>query len=201
MGDPVHDRTNDSLTIEGLEDVFDLSGTSKGTAGTEGYSDPGQPGQDTIEATGVSTYISTAEAAKLANVDSRTIRRWYGQKKVRGQFSKGKLLIAHGDILSAAGDPPLFAAGTPGTESGTSTGTAGTDGQSDPGQPGYPDLPQTPAVAFADFLDRIERLSRENGELKAMLDEQRRENQKLLTDSQHKQGPWSRFWGWFMGRG
>lgn len=209
MPDPAREVKTTSVSIEGMDEVFELSetpGTESGIieqlAGASETNDPGQPGQDTIEASGVLTFVSTAEAAKLARVDSRTIRRWHEQKKVRGQFTKGKLLIVQEDLLSVAEEADLFTSRTPGTESGTTEQAAGTPETNDPGQPGQSsDIPQTPAVVFSDFLDRIERLSRENGELKAMLDEQRRENQelKLLTDSQHKRGFWTRFYGWFIG--
>lgn len=209
MSNPAKEVKTTPVSIDGMEEVFELSGahrtesgTLEQTSGTSEVSDPGQPGQDTIEATAVLTFVSTSEAAKLAGVDSRTIRRWHEQKKVRGQFSKGKLLIVKEDLSQVDNDAELFTSGTSGTESGTPEQTSETPEATDPGQPGQSaDIPQTPAVVFSDFLDRIERLSRENGELKAMLDEQRRENQelKLLTDSQHKRGAWSRFFAWFTG--
>jgi len=211
----------DSVSTEGLEDVFDLSGTDGTPAGTEGHDEPessrmsgtmidyvsGHPGQDTIDATDIATFISTADAAKFAGVDSRTIRRWHEQKKVRSQFSKGKLLIAQEDLRLADQEPNLFNAGASGTDSETQAETsrmapgAQTGNEdSEPGRPGQStDIPQTPVIVFSDFLDRIERLSRENGELSAMLEEQRRENRtlKLLTDNQHKAGWLFRFCSWF----
>lgn len=209
MSDPAEEVKIDPASLEGLEEVFDLAGTpgtesgaTEGTARTPENDDPGQPGHDSVEAADVATYISTADAAKLAAVDSRTIRRWYEQKKVRGQLSKGKLLVVQEDLLPASQEPELFSAGTPGTESGTVEGTARTPENDDPGQPGQTaDIPQTPAVVFFEFVDRIERLSRENGELRALLDEQLRENQqlKLLTDREHKTGFWSRFYSWMIG--
>lgn len=205
MSDPAKEVKIDPVSIEGFEDVFDLSGatgTEHYMSGTVENQDPGQPGQDTVEASEVATYITTADAAKFARVDSRTVRRWYEQKKVRGQFSKGKLLIAQEDLLSPPNEPDLFTTGAPGTESGDTGGTAGTSESGSPGQPGQSaDIPQTPAVVFSDFLDRIERLSRENGELRTLLDEQRRENQqlKVLTDSQHKVGWWPSLRSWMMG--
>lgn len=208
MSDPAKEVKIDPVSIEGFDEVFDLSETPGTRSGTpesipetiEGH-DPGRPGQDTVEASDVATYISTADAAKLAGVDSRTIRRWYEQKKIRGQLHKGKLLVVQEDLLTASHEPDLFITGTAGTPPETSERTPGTSQISDPGQPGQStDIPQTPAVVFSDFLDRIERLSRENGELRTLLDEQRRENQqlKLLTDSEHKTSVWSRFYSWMM---
>jgi len=195
----------DPVSVDGLETIFDVSGTDgteetihTGTSGTSKSVNPGQPGQETIDATNVSTFISTSEAAKVAGVDSRTIRRWHEQKKVRGQFTKGKLLIALEDLTNSFDEPDRFTAGT----SGTHEQTAGTPENSDPGQPGQSaDIPQAPALVFSDVFDRIERLSRENGELRVLLDEQRRENQelRLLTDSQQQRG-FMRFWSWFTGR-
>ncbi len=207
MSEPSAEVKIDPVSIEGFEEVFDVSGsagtderTPKLLAGTSGNSDPGQPGHESIEATVLLTFISTSDAAKFAKVDSRTVRRWYEQKKVRGQLNKGKLLIAKEDLILPTNEPEFCSAGTPGAESGTEETPPGTQNSSSPGQPGQStDIPQTPVMVFSDFLDRIERLSRENGELKIMLDQQVQENQqlKLLTDSQNKTGWWSRFCSWF----
>jgi hypothetical protein len=196
------------VSIDGLEEVFEVAGTAgTGIESTEEMSrtyastDPGQPGQDSIEATEVLTYLSTAEAAKLARVDSRTVRRWFDQKKVRGQFSKGKLLIVQEDLLASAEQPEVVTAGTPGTESGTFERQFNESENDDPGRPGQSadKTDRSALIVSSEFLDRIERLSRENGVLRAMLDEQRRENEqlKLLSDSQHKAGWWLRFCSWF----
>ena len=204
-------KQQSNLSTDGLEEIFDVSGTPGTKSGTpepesrtREVADPGQPGHDSIEAV-VTTYISTSDAARLAGVDSRTIRRWHEQKKIRGQFHKGKLQIAKEDILSAQQQPEVFETGTPGTESGTTEDMSGTPGNESPGHPGHPgqsvENPLTPMVVFADFLDRIERLSKENGELRAMLEEQRRDNQqlRLLTASQNPEGFWSRLRCWLMG--
>jgi hypothetical protein len=205
--DPAKEVKTNPVSIEGLEEVFDLSGTDGTESGTTDQTsntaashNPGQPGHETVEASDVATYISTADAAKLARVDSRTVRRWYEQKKIRGQFSNRKLLVVQEDLLPAAAEPDLYSEGT---EPGTPEGTPGTPETKDSGHPGQSaDMPQKSAVAFSDFLDRIERLSKENGELRTLLDEQRRENQelRLLTDSQQKRGWWTRFTSWFIGR-
>jgi hypothetical protein len=207
MSEPAQEIKFDPTSVEGMDEVFELSGTEAGTAerttGTSTTDDPGQPGQDTVDASAVLTFISTAEASKLAGVDSRTIRRWHEQKKIRGQFSKGKLLVVQEDLSTVSDESDLHTAGTAGTESGTPDEESRTPDGNDPGQPGQDaDIPQSPAIVFSDVFDRIERLSRENGELKALLDEQRRENQqlKLLADSQHKRGGFARFWYWFTGR-
>lgn len=204
MSEPAQEIKFDQTSVEGLDEVFELSGTesrtTERTAGTPTINDPGQPGHDTIDASAVLTFISTAEASKLAGVDSRTIRRWHEQKKIRGQFSKGKLLVVQEDLSTASDESDLHTAGTSGTASGTHGEAPRTPDDSNPGQPRQnADIPQSPAIVFSDVFDRIERLSRENGELKAQLDEERRENAqlKLLTDSQHKAGWFRRFCSWF----
>ncbi len=213
MAEPASEVKTESVLFEGFEDIFEVSGTERteqGTSGTIQRDDPGHPGQNPIDATEVWTFISTAEAAKLAQVDSRTIRRWYEQKKLRGQFSKGKLLIAQEDLVAlAALTVESFTAGgetesgtfeEPSGTSGAESGTSGTFKTDDPGQPGPTmDIPKTPAVVFSDVFDRIERLSRENGELRAQFEQKCRENQelKLLIDTRHKPGWWSRFCFWF----
>ncbi len=207
MSEPAAEVKIDPISTDGFEDVFEVTGTARADMRTEqdmsgitNIIEPGQPGPESIEATIVLTYISTSDAAKYARVDSRTVRRWYEQKKVRGQLSKGKLLIAREDLLIPTDQPEFCDARTSGTEPGTEDEASGTTKSTNPGQPGQStDMPQAPVVAFSDFLDRIERLSRENGELKVMLDQQRQENQqlKLLTDSQLRAGWWSRFCSWF----
>jgi hypothetical protein len=206
VAEPASEVKTESVLFEGFEDIFEVSGTERteqGTSGTIRRDDPGHSGQSPIDATEVWRFISTAEAAKLAQVDSRTIRRWYEQKKLRGQFSKGKLLIAQEDLVAlAALTVESFTAGGE-TESGTfeePSGTSGTFKTDDPRQPGPTmDIPKTPAVVFSDVFDRIERLSRENGELRAQFEQKCRENQelKLLIDTRHKPGWWSRFCSWF----
>ncbi len=193
-------------SIEGLEEFFDSTGTA-GTlidseAGTERTlieDMAGQPGHSSVEATDITTYISTSSAAKLASVDSRTVRRWHDAGRVRGQFSKGKLLIAKEDIERLTNEDPILS-GTTGTADATVSGASGTPEGEREGRPGPDaDMP-APVIAFSDFLDRIERLSRENGELRALLERERLETQqlRLLTDSQHKANWWQRFCSWFV---
>lgn len=195
---------------EEFTDLFEYAGTPgtdsqalAGTPGTQNNRDAGQPGHVDVDPVDVLTFISTAEAGKTAGVDSRTIRRWYEQKKVRGQFSKGRLLIAKEDLLSVATDGDICTPGLSGADPKEPPRTAGTLDGEEPGRTGQTaDAPQSPAIVFGDFLDRIERLSRENGELRILLEEQRKENQqlKLLTDIRHKKGSWLRFWSWFTGQ-
>jgi len=214
--DAAKDLKIDPVSVDGLDEVFEVTdkesrasgtgaGTPERTTGTVNSEEPGQPGLETIDAVEIETYISTAEAAKIAGVDSRTIRRWHEQDKIRGQFKKGRLLVAQGDLPVPENEEDVRAEaeepGTPGTETGTSARVSGTTEEEEPGQPGQ-DPGHTPAVVFSDFLDRIERLSRENGELKVLLNEQQRQNKelRLLVDSTSKSGWWQRFYSWFMGR-
>jgi len=199
-----------STSIEGLDEVFEVSGTEgtgsgtpERTTGTTREQDPGHWGHETIDAAEVLSFISTAKASKIAGVDSRTIRRWHEQKKIRGHFSKGKLLVAQEDLSYITDETDVHSAGASRTEPRTSGSESGTAEADDPGRPGpTADISQTPSVVFSDVLDRIERLSRENGELKALLDEQRREitELRLITDNQYKRSGWSRFWSWFTGK-
>lgn len=201
MVQPQSHAVQETFAVEEFTDFFDAAGprpeAQSRTSGTDAEQGPGRIGHDTIEAAEVSTYISTAEAAKLARVDSRTIRRWHEQNKVRGRFTKGRLLILKEDLLSVADSSDDCSAGASGTEPGTSTGTSGTENFDDPGHPGPSADKQTPALAFIDLVGRIERLSRENGELRAMLEEQRRENQSLRLLTQNRSNWLDTVRSWF----
>ncbi len=210
----------DVLSTDGLDEFFDVAGTAgtveppaSGTARTHLEALEGQPGHSSVEATDITTYISTSSAAKLASVDSRTIRRWHDSGKVRGQFSKGKLLIAKEDVArladenqilsGTAGTEDIRESGTSGTENHSASGASGASGANSEERPGHPgrsaDMP-APVVAFGDFLDRIERLSRENGELRALLERERLETQqlRLLTTAQPRNF-WERLTRFFNG--
>lgn len=204
----------DVLSTDGLEEFFDVAGASgtpehdlSGTNRTCIEVEGGQPGQPSIEATDITTFISTSSAAKLVSVDSRTIRRWHGSGKVRGQFSKGKLLIAKEDVVRFADENQILSGtdettpfGTAGTKNDIESGTAGTTTDEAAGRPGQIADMSAPAIAFSDFLDRIERLSRENGELRALLEQERLESQqlRLLTSSRPKNF-WERLASLFKG--
>lgn len=50
--------------------------------------------------------LSTSEAATLAGVDSRTIRRWHSSGKIRGKLDGHKLLVYEDDIDKLSGTTP-----------------------------------------------------------------------------------------------
>lgn len=50
--------------------------------------------------------LSTSEAASLAGVDSRTIRRWFNSGKIRGKLDGHKLLVYEEDTRKLSGTTP-----------------------------------------------------------------------------------------------
>ncbi|MBA3991965.1 MAG: hypothetical protein C0469_00465 [Cyanobacteria bacterium DS2.3.42] len=193
MGDTALDITNNPLAIEGLEDLLVVRkpGTAQGSAHTLEDSAEATPGS----AQGFASGVPVDEAARRLGISPNAVLKRLRKGKLRGQKVSGQF----GDhwLVDVSGVPePIQIELEP--EPGTAQGSAHTSEDTTEATPGS-------AQGFAsgvldrerDLLQLVVHLSKENGALQALLTE-REQQLKLLTDSQHKRGWWSRFGAWFM---
>lgn len=127
-------------------------------------------------------WVSTAEAAMRLKKSERTIQRRAKFGKLKSKLDdSGHLLV----LLPTANDTNATPDDKPATSDDTSSKTFDEN------------------TLFFELLkekdSKIEALSMRAGYLEAQL-QHAQDHVKLLTDSQHKRGNWSRFWSWFAGR-
>jgi hypothetical protein len=213
MGDPAVDKATDPLAIEGFEDLLvpDQPGSSSGSSQEEPASNEqwtalnqDAPGQ----ASGCNLAVSVEKAAEVLGLSVNAIHKRLRKgtlsgRKVPGKFKDQWLVILQENQIPLQ----IEIENEPGVSSGCSQEEPAsnkqwtTSNQDAPGQAlGSNSSQQTgQLMLIREMMAKIEQLQHDNGYLKAQL-EAEQEHVKLLTDRQHKRGPWSRFWDWFTGQ-
>jgi hypothetical protein len=183
-------------SLDGLDDIYDVTlGTAEEITGSAKGTDcekQEQPG----------AWVTVEEAAKRLGISANAIIKRLGKgkllgKKVPGQFGE-KWMVAEWELPQEI-KIDFQETEQPEAQPGNSTGNSSKSKE----QPGA-------AVGIAekslDLLGEVirqqnEQLRVQNEVIRHLSEEVRTRDQqiKLLTDSQHKQGGWSRFWSWFTG--
>lgn len=186
-------------TLEGLEEFYDaelsvnqeVPGNSQGTAQTQ------------ENFTGIAQWLTVEEAAKRLEISPNAVIKRLGKgklagRKVPGQFGEkwmvdpsGLPQEVHVHISEEQPSPPP-------EEPGNSQGTASASQE----QPSINDaIAKQSFDVLADVIrQQTEQIKLQNEMIKHLSTQvQEKDGQlKLLTDSQHKRGFWSRFGSWFM---
>ena len=190
MGDPAPNKTNDPLTVEGLEDFLAIKSGSGNVSPDQTLLDHPPTPDD---------WWTLPEATTSLAVNERTLRRWIKQGKVEASKVQGpwgeEWRIKPGPVRSGPGSQPGSEIASPDRR--------------------VPDRPPTPDASFEELIElrtRLQIAEQQNEELKAQLQgatfrngyleahlEGKDKEIKLLTDSQHKRGWRSQFWSWFIG--
>lgn len=191
MGETALDLEDNCLAVEGFEELLDdhKPGSAQGSAKVSEDQAKPKPGL----APGLAEGVPVEEAAKRLGISTNAVLKRLRKgkllgRKVSGQFGEHWLV----DITDMPEPIRIELEAEPSTAQGSA------QSQGEPAE----DKPGSASVEIPDrereLLHLVVHLSKENGALQALLNE-REQQIKLLTDSQHKSGAWSRFWLWFTG--
>lgn len=194
MGDPALEMKNNPLAIEGLEEIFDTS-----EAATECSEAPeGITIQDSEVFGSAREILTTAEAAARLGISQRAVLNRLKAGTLPGDRIKGKFKEewrVYWEALPNCSEETII---DPVATSEDSEVTA--QEQASHFRSG------SEVAAGQNFLSEIlsahtEQIRTQNDLIRYLTEQLKEKDQriKLLTDSQHKRGPWSRFWGWFTG--
>jgi hypothetical protein len=184
-----------SATLEGLDDFYDvesspsqaLPGDSKGTA------------DDSEKILGIARWLTVEEAAKRLEISANAIIKRLGKgklvgRKVPGQF--GEKWMVDPSCLPQEVHVQIAEEETR-EQPGNSTGTD-TTGQEQPQQ--HDTIAQKSFDVLSDVIrQQTEQIRLQNEMIKHLSGQvQEKDSQiKLLSDSRHKAGIWTRFCSWF----
>ncbi len=171
MGEPAESVKLDSTSIEGLEELL--------------VSAVDLPGVDTGSLAGPGWSLS--EAAEALEVNERTVRRWIKQRRISAWKVDGP----------RGPEWRVQPGSTPDIQPVQSPPTVGNQGGNAADNLAEVILDLSAKLTTAN--EQLTAASFRIGYLEAQA-EAHKEQVKLLTDSQHKHGRWSRFWSWFTGR-
>lgn len=195
--EPAKEVKTDSLSVEGLEEVFDQpSHTLRSMDDETVHTASTDLDQWTI-----------SEAAQQLKLSTGTIRRRLQNGRLKGFKVEGLngpewRIIRPGSIVEAVienTENPIETL-TSQADYGIHTQIKNIDQpvQAVPSHPGHTVINEHLEV-IKEMQSKLEALTYRNGYLEAQL-ENHQETIKLLTDSQHKRGRWLSFWSWFTGR-
>lgn len=210
MGDPALDIKNDPLAIEGFEEVFDsVPVTEFEITDAEQVTRAEEPVTSASLAVPTGAQgIPVEEAAQIIGTSVNALKKRLRKGTLRGTKIESK----HGEkwFVDLAELPAHLA---PVTESKATDAEQVTHAEAR--VTGASQVVPTGAdgISGLELINRIQELERKlegatyrNGYLEAENDGLRAllgakdSHIRLLTDSQHKRGPWSQFWSWFIGR-
>lgn len=208
MSEPVQEIKNDSLVLEGFENL--LEGEQRPPEAVQKPAHEGVQEAETLAVEIPPDYWTTEEAAKHLGVSQRTIFKRLKDGSLKGVRVKGKFrqewriepLYAPLTVLEVVqeGDGSIL-----------NTDDKTLDPQEEtPGEAKCVPKQSSGTPSYLTELDRMLAVIQEkdrllqaatfrNGYLEAQLEHREREI-KLLTDNQHKRGRWVRFWSWFTGK-
>lgn len=203
MTEPARNYQTSHATTEGLDDFFEAAeSTVQDTVQDEITSV-----QDTVQ-----REMTVLEAAELLNIDRRSVVRllnWKklsGRKDARGRWSIDRTSVLERsalqdtvpndvqDIVSQNDCDVLDVSASPSPDVQDSVLQVSTE------QPGvWEPATNQSATLIRELQTKLEGASFRIGYLEAQLEAERHQV-KLLMDSQHNRGAWSRFWTWFIGK-
>lgn len=176
-------QTIQSTSIEGLDQIFDVVAEGLDVAGLG----PAEGQQVTL-----------VEAAKILNIARRSALRLIHEGKLDGaKDDHGQWLVKTASLnkrISAKNQTESVI-----EEVAVQVDDVHGQGWTETQANGHDEL-------LRDVLAKLEALTYRNGYLESQLSERQREIEerdqqiKLLTDSQHKPGKWARFRKWFLGQ-
>lgn len=184
----------DLISIDGLEPLFETT-----EPGSEIENQPAEPGSEAISGL-AQEIVSTDEAAKRLGISSRAVIKRLQAGSLQGFRDTTKTRSEWRIYWKEPGsEPAINSKRTQAEPEGTSTEER-TEAK---------ELNGTGSDSYLielnkKLLEQVQALTYRNGYLQSQLTEREQdiaeqdEKIKLLTDSQHKRGWWSRFSSWFM---
>jgi hypothetical protein len=189
-------------TLEGFDEFYDVSlGTSGELPGNSQGTDL-LPEEQTGYANGTDQWLTVEEAAKRLGISANAVIKRLGKGKLAGKKVPGQFGSKWSVDPDAVPQEILvdLVDGTAQEIPGNSKGTASPAQE----QPGYADgLAQKSIDVLGDVIrQQTEQIKIQNDLIKHLSEQVQVKDlqMKLLTDSQHKPGWWSRFSSWFIGR-
>lgn len=187
MSDTARDyQTTDHASIEGFEDLLEIVPTAADTLADTTRDVPTDA--DSFE------WLSIVQAAARLDKSERTIHRYIKAAKVRSKTDQqGRLLVGLSALADRFADTEIFVPTAADTqaEALTDADTLSTDSRVN-------DL-DSHLELIKELQGKLEVLTYRNGYLESKL-EDREQQIKLLTDSQHKPSRWAAFKKWFFGQ-
>jgi len=198
MSDTARDyQTIDPASTEGLAKLFD---TVQGNC--VGVQDTVQDGRSGVQDT-VQQEMSVVEAAQILNVDRRSVVRLLNWSKLSGRKdSRGKWFVDRQSVLRRLDALDSVQCEAVDVQDGVQPDESGVQDSVQPVESGVQD------TTLQIIKDQAEQLKNAYHYLDAATArvlylqqqlEQKDQEIKLLTDSQHKGGWWARFSSWFFG--
>ena len=197
MGDSALDIKTTPLAIEGLEEIFDTSEPEvECSEASEGRA---IHGSEVFGST--REVLTTTEAAIKLGISSRAVLNRLKAGTLPGERIKGKFKEewrVYWQEAPKCSEETAMDSITASEASEVKT----------PDQAQHFRTTSEVAATGPNFLSEIlsahtEQIKTQNDLIKYLTEQLKEKDQqiKLLGDNQHKRGQWSRFWGWFMGRG
>ena len=180
---------------KGLDDLFDDPGMPA-QASTSQADTPAQPSAD--------NGISVEEAAQIHGVSPRTIIRRLQKGtltgfKIPGQFGLEWRVSTSAQVSTNQPDTPAQLSASQSDASAQPSTSQASESVIAELRQQIEDLKVEMDEKLAEAQKLLQGASYRNGYLEAQLESERQQI-KLLTDSQHKQGWWAGFCSWFMGQ-
>jgi hypothetical protein len=200
MSDTAHDyQTTSAATTDGMDDLFGQGLAENQKAKPQGSA--AAAGHDLGSADGLASWFSIEDASRRLGISKNAIQKRLKRGKLIGKKTSGPF----GDIwlVDLSSENQVLEIQFENQEDSVDAEEAKPSGSASNGEElkgsakGLASRTEVDFVWQMELLSRVERLSLENGQLKALLHEREKEV-KLLTDSQHKPGWWTRFSNWFL---
>lgn len=197
MSDTARDyQTIQPASTEGLEDLFSVPATSSETVAGPSRDEDARPSR-----------FSALQAAEILGINKRSVIRLIQEQKLKAIKQNGKYLITR-EALDERMQSATVAG--PSRDEGPPTQVSYVSVDIDGPGPSRDEVAASNVVVEVEappsftldahkLLKELEGATYRVGYLEAQLAE-RDQQIKLLTDSQHKSGWWSRFASWFIGR-
>jgi hypothetical protein len=212
MGDSAPELINDPLAVEGLENLFDQDSPLKIISSDSTVQDSTEQVPRSVQdvPSGLVHPISVDEAAKLLNISSNAVCKRLRKgtlvgTKIAGKFKDEWLVEGAGliEILNVDFSSVQDSSDEISDKERTFQDQAETRDRS---VQESPDAALTLLALIEKQAAKLEAAAGQIGYLQAKMEEQNKqleqktEQLKLLTDSQHKRGWFQKFTNWFLGR-
>jgi hypothetical protein len=206
MGDPALAKSNNPLSIEGLEDVFDTSELASDTseAAQESHIASSEPYDPEVEATSevfgtAREILTTTEAATRLGISTRAVINRLRAGTLAGQRTKGKFKeewrVYWNDLPNCSEQPVINQ--PPASEPSEAAADPTTEQFRTASEPGFGEHILTELLSA-----HTEQIKAQNELIRYLTEQLKNKDQQihLLTDSQHKRGWSQKFASWFFGQ-
>jgi hypothetical protein len=212
MGDLAHELITDPLAVDGLENLFAEDSPLKVLSSDSTVQDSTESGTRSVQDVpgGLVHPISVDEAARLLNISSNAVCKRLRKgtlvgKKIAGKF-KDEWLVEGAGLIEVLNVDFSSVQDSPSEIRDEEWTVQDQTGDSDRSVQESPDATLTLLALVEKQSAKLEAAAGQIGYLQAKMEEQNKqleqktEQLKLLTDSQHKRSWFQKFSSWFLGR-